>query len=262
MSKICFIVGHGKSASGGYDSGAVSGGFHEFKIAREIAKYAQAYYNANYQEQCDLMNYDGDLYLTDRIKKVNANSYSMIAEFHLNAGGGTGPEVYYYHGDNYGRKYAAAISAAIAKQFGLRNRGAKVKLNGSGKDYFAIIRDTRPRAMLIETVFIDKAADLEKVKTAAGQKQCGETIAKALATARGVKKKEAAKPATPAVQYFKKYTGKSGSIVDALKSIGATSSFAYRGKIAKANGIKGYVGLPAQNTKMLSLLKQGKLIKP
>lgn len=195
MSKICFIVGHGKSSNGGYDSGATSNGFHEFKIAREIAKYAQEYYNTNYTEQCDLMNFDGDLYLMDRVKKVNANNYDLIAEFHLNAGGGTGPEVYYYHGDSTGNKYAAAISAAIAKQFGMRNRGAKVKMSGS-KDYFAIIRDTRPRALLIETVFID-TADLEKVKTAAGQKECGETIAVALATARGVGRKEAVKPVAP-----------------------------------------------------------------
>ena len=64
------------------------------------------------------------------------------------------------------------------------------------------------------------------------------------------------------VQYFKKYTGASGSIVDALNSIGATSSFAYRKKIAAANDIKLYVGTAKQNTTMLNLLKSGKLIKP
>lgn len=68
--------------------------------------------------------------------------------------------------------------------------------------------------------------------------------------------------AAPKVSYFKKYTGTSGSIVVALNAIGATSSYAYRGKIAKANNIKLYVGTAAQNTKMLNLLKQGKLIKP
>lgn len=62
--------------------------------------------------------------------------------------------------------------------------------------------------------------------------------------------------------YFKKYTGKSTSIVDALKSMNITSSFAYRKKIANANGIKAYTGLPKQNQNLLSLLKQGKLIKP
>jgi uncharacterized protein YraI len=66
----------------------------------------------------------------------------------------------------------------------------------------------------------------------------------------------------PAVSYFKKYTGNSASIVTALKSIGATSSYAYRSKIAKANNIKLYAGTAAQNKKMLTLLKEGKLIKP
>jgi hypothetical protein len=65
-----------------------------------------------------------------------------------------------------------------------------------------------------------------------------------------------------AVEYFERYAGTSGSIVDGLRTIGATSTFAYRTKIAKANGIKAYVGTAAQNTKMLNLLKTGKLIKP
>ena len=57
-----------------------------------------------------------------------------------------------------------------------------------------------------------------------------------------------------------KYTG--FSIVDALKSIGANSSYQYRCKIAKANDIVNYKGTATQNLKMLSLLKKGKLIKP
>lgn len=75
--------------------------------------------------------------------------------------------------------------------------------------------------------------------------------------------KPTAKPtSTTNTRYFKKYSGKSGSIVDALNAIGEKSSYAYRKTIAKANGIKAYVGTPAQNTKMVNLLKQGKLIKP
>lgn len=66
----------------------------------------------------------------------------------------------------------------------------------------------------------------------------------------------------PILNYFPKYTGKTVSIVDALNSIGATSSYAYRKTIASANGIAGYKGTAAQNTKMLNLLKTGKLLKP
>lgn len=63
------------------------------------------------------------------------------------------------------------------------------------------------------------------------------------------------------VSYHKKYTGKSGSLVDALKSIGVNSSFSNRSKIARKNGIKVYLGTAGQNKKLLNLLKKGKLIK-
>lgn len=69
--------------------------------------------------------------------------------------------------------------------------------------------------------------------------------------------------ATSSTVYFAKYTGNSHSIVDALHSIGITdASIPYRKKIAIKNGIENYSGTAAQNTKLLQLLKQGKLIKP
>ena len=62
--------------------------------------------------------------------------------------------------------------------------------------------------------------------------------------------------------YFAKCSYTGVSIVDGLKSIKAESSYSYRSKIAKANGISNYSGTAAQNTKMLTLLKSGKLLKP
>lgn len=174
--KICILVGHGKSDKGGYDSGAVSigGKYHEFKIAREIAKYAAEYL------KCDLLNYEGSLTLRQRIKAVNSANYDFIAEVHLNAGGGTGPEVYYYHGSPTGLKTSKAICKEISSQFSVRNRGPKVKMGKNGKDYFGIIRDTKPCAILIETLFIDRVSDLSKLTSAEGQEKCGQAIGKAL----------------------------------------------------------------------------------
>lgn len=62
-------------------------------------------------------------------------------------------------------------------------------------------------------------------------------------------------------KYYEKYTGKSGSIVDALKAVGADYSAASRIRIAAANNIAGYKGTVEQNTAMLNLLKKGKLIR-
>ncbi len=64
------------------------------------------------------------------------------------------------------------------------------------------------------------------------------------------------------LKYFKKYTGNSTSIVDALNSIKENSSYNYRSKIASVNGIVNYSGNKAQNTLLLKLLKDGILIKP
>ena len=63
------------------------------------------------------------------------------------------------------------------------------------------------------------------------------------------------------VEYYPAYTGKSGSIVDALKTLSLPFTKAARAKMAKANGIEGYTGTAEQNIKMLELLKAGKLIK-
>ena len=178
--RICISVGHGKSASGGYDSGAVGGGFHEFRIARKIGFYiAEAL--RNYGCDAVLINYDADMYLTDRIAYVNRESFDLAAEIHLNAGGGTGSEVYYKHADEGGKKLAAKISAGIAKTFSLRDRGAKIKLNSAGGDYFGFVRSVGCRSLLIETVFIDSSSDRKNVETEAGQKKCGESIAASIA---------------------------------------------------------------------------------
>ena len=74
--------------------------------------------------------------------------------------------------------------------------------------------------------------------------------------------KPAVTPPQPTTNYFPKYNGGSNSLVDALKELGITSSFAYRKVIAKKNGIPLYSGWASQNVKLLTLLKEGKLIKP
>lgn len=62
--------------------------------------------------------------------------------------------------------------------------------------------------------------------------------------------------------YFPTYTGSSPSIVTALNALGVDSGFSYRTQIAAANRIAVYSGSAAQNTNLLRLLKQGKLVKP
>lgn len=188
---ICISIGHGKSAKGGYDSGALGGNYQEFKIAREIGKYIGEVFKG-YDCTADVINYDATLYLTDRIAHVNKHGYDLAIEIHLNAAGGTGSEVYYKHKSASGKKLASAISKSIANTFGIRDRGAKVKINpANGTDYFGFVRSCKCESLLIETVFIDTASDRKHVETAAGQRQCAEAIVSAIANFYGIKKKTA-----------------------------------------------------------------------
>jgi lysozyme len=72
----------------------------------------------------------------------------------------------------------------------------------------------------------------------------------------------APKPAPiPVSIYYPKATYTGGSIVDGLKSVKVVIVKGLLGKIAKVNGIMFYIGTAKQNTKMLTLLKQGALKK-
>lgn len=62
-------------------------------------------------------------------------------------------------------------------------------------------------------------------------------------------------------QYYPKSNYKGTSITTALKELGIDYSKSFRTKIARANGITNYSYTAAQNTKLLNLLKEGKLKK-
>lgn len=61
--------------------------------------------------------------------------------------------------------------------------------------------------------------------------------------------------------YYPKYEGTSNSISDALKLLCIDNSKANRTIIANKNNIPNYKGTSAQNIQLLTLLKQGKLLK-
>ncbi len=184
---VCIAIGHGKANDGTYDPGVMYGGLCEHKLAAEIGRYAAEYYNKNYADKCDLINYHAELFLTDRIRYINDKNYDFVAEIHLNSGGGTGPEV--YHSVLSDGKVAAAISSAIAEAFGFDDRYAKTKKTTSGSDYFAIIRGTRMPTVLVECLFIDNESDVRLIRTPAGKRRMGEAIACAIAESRGIRKR-------------------------------------------------------------------------
>lgn len=190
LKNILVCVGHGKSEYGGYDPGACHGGYQEYVIARGIAKAVKEELG-NYECNVTLINTDKEYSLTDRIVFENKGNYDLTIEIHLNAGKGTGTEVYHAAKDATSKKIAATISRSLSIMLDIKDRGAKTKI-GNGTDYFGIIRETKSTALLIETCFID-SSDVQKVNTTEKQTKAGEAIALAIAAALSLPEKKTEK---------------------------------------------------------------------
>lgn len=85
------------------------------------------------------------------VDKCNKHKVDLDVSIHLNAGEGTGPEVWIYNEKNY--EVASRVSEKIAKALEIRNRGVKY----STKLY--VLRNTISPAMLIECCFVDSTTD-------------------------------------------------------------------------------------------------------
>ena len=205
-----------------------------------------------------------DVALNTRTKKANDFKADFYLSIHHNAGvnGGTGGgiETYIYtKSSKASEEWQEALYKALIKHTGLKGNRA----DGTRKANLHECRESNMPCVLVECGFMDSKTDVPVILSTDFADDVADACVEVLVAKGKLVKKEEPKPVTkPSSIYFKKYTGKSTSIADALKSIGAAYSFSYRTKIAKANNIKVYVGTASQNTKMLNLLKNGKLIKP
>lgn len=91
--------------------------------------------------------------LSYQASTANASGAELAVSIHLNAGGGTGTEVWYYPGSAEGANYASAVSSRVASALGLRDRGPK------SSDGLYWLRSTSMTAILVEVCFVDTWAD-------------------------------------------------------------------------------------------------------
>lgn len=106
--------------------------------------------------------------LANIVAKCNAHTVDLDISIHLNAGGGTGCEVYYT--SSKGKPYAKKVSAAVAKALGIKDRGAKES------DTLYVLNHTKSPAILVECCFVDNKAD----QKAWDADKCAKAIAKAI----------------------------------------------------------------------------------
>lgn len=107
--------------------------------------------------------------LANIVAKCNAHPVDLNISNHLNAGGGTGVEVWCY--DEKTKDIAVAICQNVSTALGILNRGVKYSKS------LYVLRKTSGRAILVECCFVDNQNDASHWNA----DKCGDAIASAIA---------------------------------------------------------------------------------
>jgi N-acetylmuramoyl-L-alanine amidase len=180
MAKVFIGVGHG-----GSDPGAVANNVKEKDLNLSIALACRDLLVRHGVSVKMSRTKDENDTLSSEIAECNAFSPDLAVDIHNNAGGGDGAEVFYHYGGGKSKTLAEDILGEIVK-VGQNSRGAKIRKNASGKDYYGFIRETSAPAVIVECAFVDNASDLKILATESQRKTMGEAIAKGILKTLGV----------------------------------------------------------------------------
>ncbi|WP_315114136.1 N-acetylmuramoyl-L-alanine amidase [Clostridium intestinale] len=152
--KYAIAVGHTLS---GADYGAV-GYLIESICTRQIGELVQNYLLAQGHTVvfCRIDNASSvGQSLSYRVNKANSENVDLYVEIHLNAGGGTGSEVWIYRTGSTAEQYARNVVNSLA-EINYPNRGVKTSQN------LYVLRNTVAPAILVECCFVDNRADADR----------------------------------------------------------------------------------------------------
>ena len=180
MPKVFIGIGHG-----GSDPGAVSNGLKEKDLNLKIALACEDYLKQYGVEVKLSRTKDENDTLQEEIRECNKFSPDLAVDIHNNAGGGDGAEVFHHHGGGKGKTLAKNILSAIT-ELGQNSRGAKIRKNAAGNDYYGFIREVVAPAVIVECAFVDNKTDIQIIDTAEEQEEMGVAIAKGILKTLGI----------------------------------------------------------------------------
>ena len=146
--RFCINAGHTKFSNG---TGAV-GYLNESKETRKIAYELMKLLVETNHEIIPAVFDKNNNNLKAAVETANNNNADLFVSIHLNAGGGTGCEVYTWKGQKITQ--AVKICENLNK-LGFKNRGVK-----DGSNYY-VIKNTKMKALLIEVCFVDNKLDAD-----------------------------------------------------------------------------------------------------
>ena len=183
MAKVFIGVGHG-----GSDPGAVG-----FLVEKEVnlveALACRKFLEAHGIEVLISRTKDENDPVSTKIEKYNAFKPDLAIDVHNNSGGGKDFEAYYHYKGGLSKDLAENIEDEF-KKIGQNSRGCKTKINSSGSDYYAFIRETICPAVICEGCFVDNIEDAKMADTPEKQKAFGVAYAKGILRTLGISIKE------------------------------------------------------------------------
>ena len=162
MPRICIDPGHNSS---GFDTGAQGNGLLEQNITLDIGLRLKSLLETN-GIQVIMTRTGGQVAgtinnVTDSLQArcniANNAVVDLFVAIHINAGGGTGSEVWIVSTGGRAEKAANAVLARLIASCGWANRGVK-----TANDY--VLKYTDAPAILTENGFIDSVSDSAKLK--------------------------------------------------------------------------------------------------
>lgn len=180
MPKVFIGVGHG-----GSDPGAVSNNTKEKDLNLSIALACRDMLQKHGVSVKMSRTKDENDTLSEEIKECNAYSPELAVDIHNNAGGGDGAEAFYHYGGGVSKTLAENVLSEIVT-IGQNSRGAKIRKNANGKDYYGFIRETSCPAVIIECAFVDNATDLKILASKGKREKMGQAIAKGILKTLGI----------------------------------------------------------------------------
>ncbi|MBV1817350.1 N-acetylmuramoyl-L-alanine amidase [Bacteroidales bacterium MSK.15.36] len=160
--RIALSAGHNVYIGSNFDCGAVGNGKREADITKATVKNLISLLEAQGHKVKDVTPYNQKFsekksHHLKRCREVDKFKANLYLDIHINAGGGTGVEVWTYSANSKATPHARKISHSIYKNIGIPNRGVKYKPG------FWSVSLCKAPAMIIEGAFIDTLSDMKKL---------------------------------------------------------------------------------------------------
>lgn len=194
MKKVWIDAGHG-----GKDSGAIGNGLQEKNIVLDLSLQIKKKLESEYEGVQVILSRSTDVFLElkERTNKANAADVDILVSVHCNASGGSGGfESFRYTSAS---KATATLQNVLHTEIMAQLKPFNVTDRGQKAANLHMCRESRMPSVLTENLFVDVPSDAYKLKRPEVIEALVTGHVVGIAKYLGLKKKEAAHPATDKV---------------------------------------------------------------